>query len=246
MVKASQPTEILGSDSGNEPSRLAALKEYHVLDATVEKLYDGITELAAHVCSVPLAVICLKDDSRKGFKPKVVVGRNRPGSCKSYCSQMISSRVPLIVRDALKDKRFVNCNLVTRPPRIRFYAGFPLMDSDDVAMGMLCVMDTRTRRLTTTQRHVMQALARKVGVLLELRRLSAHLADALEHVKMLSGLIPICAWCKRIRDDDGYWSQIEAYFHAHADADFTHSICPKCLKKERTRLSRLRRADGSK
>ena len=107
-------------------------------------------------------------------------------------------------------------------------------------MGALCVMDERPRRLSPKQRQVIRALSRRVVTLLELQRVSAQLADALEHVKTLRGLIPICAWCNRIREDDGYWSQLEAYFHTHAAADFTHSICPKCLEQERSRLQRLR------
>jgi hypothetical protein len=79
----------------------------------------------------------------------------------------------------------------------------------------------------------MQALSRQVMALLELRRVSAHLAEALEHVKTLHGLLPICAWCKRIRDDQGYWNQVESYVRAHSNADFTHGICPKCLEKQR-------------
>jgi hypothetical protein len=67
--------------------------------------------------------------------------------------------------------------------------------------------------------------------LLELRRISARLANALEQVKTLQELLPICAWCKRIRDDKGYWDQVEAYFHKHTGADFTHGICPQCLEK---------------
>jgi len=47
-------------------------------------------------------------------------------------------------------------------------------------------------------------------------------------VKTLSGLLPICAKCKKIRDDNGYWNQIEAFISAHSDADFTHGICPDC------------------
>lgn len=53
----------------------------------------------------------------------------------------------------------------------------------------------------------------------------AQLNDALAKVKTLSGLIPICAWCRRIRDDHGYWQQIETYVSEHSDADFTHGIC---------------------
>jgi hypothetical protein len=44
--------------------------------------------------------------------------------------------------------------------------------------------------------------------------------------------LPICAWCKRIRDDEGYWQKVETYFHEHTGADFTHGICPECLKKQ--------------
>jgi hypothetical protein len=55
--------------------------------------------------------------------------------------------------------------------------------------------------------------------------------DALSKVKMLSGMLPICACCKNIRDDKGYWKQIEAYIRDHSEAEFSHGICPTCAKK---------------
>jgi hypothetical protein len=57
------------------------------------------------------------------------------------------------------------------------------------------------------------------------------LHKALEEVKTLSGFFPICASCKRIRDDKGYWNQIEAYISEHSEAKFSHGICPECTKK---------------
>lgn len=57
---------------------------------------------------------------------------------------------------------------------------------------------------------------------------AASLAEALGSVKVLSGLLPICAWCHKVRQDDGYWQQIEAYLSARTDAEFTHGICPEC------------------
>ena len=57
------------------------------------------------------------------------------------------------------------------------------------------------------------------------------LQQALHNVKQLSGLIPICASCKKIRDDKGYWNQIEAYIKDHSDADFSHGICPDCMQQ---------------
>jgi hypothetical protein len=59
----------------------------------------------------------------------------------------------------------------------------------------------------------------------------AQLQKALEEVKTLSGFLPICASCKKIRDDKGYWNQIEAYISEHSEAEFSHGICPECLEK---------------
>jgi hypothetical protein len=61
--------------------------------------------------------------------------------------------------------------------------------------------------------------------------LIAELENALAKVKTLSGLLPICAGCKKIRDDQGNWGQIEIYIQSHSEAKFTHSMCPECTKK---------------
>jgi len=64
------------------------------------------------------------------------------------------------------------------------------------------------------------------------RELAERVAEALRDVKTLSGLIPICAWCKKIRDDKGYWSRLEQYIGTRTDAKFTHGICPTCVAKQ--------------
>ncbi|NLI80729.1 MAG: PAS domain-containing protein [Deltaproteobacteria bacterium] len=65
----------------------------------------------------------------------------------------------------------------------------------------------------------------------EREALIEELQDALAKVKTLSGLLPICASCKRIRDDNGYWQQIEAYIGEHSEAEFSHGICPECARR---------------
>ena len=65
----------------------------------------------------------------------------------------------------------------------------------------------------------------------EREHLIGELQQALRKVKSLSGLLPICASCKKIRNDHGYWEQVERYFHVHGDVRFTHSICPQCFQK---------------
>jgi AmiR/NasT family two-component response regulator len=67
--------------------------------------------------------------------------------------------------------------------------------------------------------------------LMELRRLNAELQDALYKVKTLSGLLPICCSCKKIRDDEGYWNQLEVYIRGHSEVEFSHGLCPECAKE---------------
>ncbi len=83
-----------------------------------------------------------------------------------------------------------------------------------------------------------------VGVLAERRqaeRAQAGLIEQLQHalneIKILRGLIPICAWCKKIRNDSGLWQQLEVYLRDHSEAQFSHGICPGCAEKQRVTLS---------
>jgi hypothetical protein len=66
----------------------------------------------------------------------------------------------------------------------------------------------------------------------EQRRIARELQESLAKVKILSGLIPICAWCKKVRNDEGYWQQVEAYIAEHSEATFTHGICQECKEME--------------
>jgi PAS domain-containing protein len=65
----------------------------------------------------------------------------------------------------------------------------------------------------------------------ERERLIRELQDTLAKVKQLSGMLPICSSCKKIRNDKGYWSQVEVYIRDNSEAEFTHGICPECMKK---------------
>ena len=65
----------------------------------------------------------------------------------------------------------------------------------------------------------------------EREKLIRELKDALANIKTLHGLLPICSYCKKIRDDKGYWNRIESYIQDHSGAEFTHGLCPECLKK---------------
>ena len=75
----------------------------------------------------------------------------------------------------------------------------------------------------------------------EKERLIEELEKALSRIKTLRGLIPICASCKKIRDDQGYWNKLEAYIESHSEAEFSHGICPECLKRLYPNMKKRRR-----
>ena len=88
------------------------------------------------------------------------------------------------------------------------------------------------------ERSLINAIVGRLGKVIErkqaevaLKQERDNLQDALAEVKTLSGLLPICSNCKKIRDDKGYWNQIESYIAKHSEVDFSHSICPECAKK---------------
>jgi DNA-binding response OmpR family regulator len=73
----------------------------------------------------------------------------------------------------------------------------------------------------------------------EQQKLISELQEALAEIKTLRGLIPICAWCRKVHDDEGYWHQLEAYISDHTDAVFSHGICPECEEKYRAEIGEL-------
>jgi len=79
--------------------------------------------------------------------------------------------------------------------------------------------------------HQEEILAR-VTAHITLRRKSVALEKALDEIKTLKDILPICSYCKKIRDDEGYWKQVEDYISTHTDTRFSHGICPECLKRE--------------
>jgi len=87
-----------------------------------------------------------------------------------------------------------------------------------------------TLRIKQAYDRMKEELARRLQAEKEKEKLIGELTDALAKVKKLSGLLPICASCKKIRDDQGYWNQIENYIRQHSEAEFSHSLCPECVE----------------
>ena len=162
----------------NEKQRLNVLWQYDVLDTVPEEVFDDLTELAARICEAPIAMITLVDEKRQWFKAKVGVTVKETSRDISFCGHAIAQSDLFIVPDATKDQRFEHNPLVISDPKIRFYAGAPLVTPDGHALGTLCVIDKVPRELRPDQKGALRVLARHVMTQLELRRRSHELAHA--------------------------------------------------------------------
>jgi AmiR/NasT family two-component response regulator len=108
-----------------------------------------------------------------------------------------------------------------------------LEKASDAGVGAYLVKPIHVRELEnaiTIARARFTDMIKLREVNLELEKRNAELQEALSKIKTLSGLLPICASCKKIRDDGGYWHQVESYLQDHSDAEFSHGLCPECVK----------------
>ena len=210
---------------------LEELDRLEILDTPAEERFDRIVRLAAKLFNVPIAYVALLDGERQWFKARKGLDVSEPPRELAFCAHAILKDETLLVEDATNDERFAQNPLVTGAPDIRFYMGAPLITSDGHALGTLCVIDQKSRKVTAEQRGSLEALRRVVVNLIEQRTVSRKLAVALENVSVLQGLLPICAHCKSVRNDQGYWDELSHYVTKHTDLELTHGICPDCMGK---------------
>ena len=154
----------------DEAVRLAALHELGMLDTLPEPAYDDVVLLAAQICGTPISLVSLVDHDRQWFKARVGLEVDQTHRHLAFCAHAIVADEPVfIVEDAAKDARFRDNPLVTGAPHIRFYAGAPVLTALGQALGTVCVIDSEPRTLDASQVCALQALARQVGALFELR-----------------------------------------------------------------------------
>lgn len=156
------------SNGSAETARLAALRSYCVLDTGRETRFDDLTSLAASICDAPVSLVSLVDAQRLFFKSAQGLDVREVPYPDFFCGHAIRQRDLFEVTDATQDPRFSQHPLVAGPPRVRFYAGAPLITPQGHVLGTLCVVDFVPRRLNPRQGETLRILARQVMCQLEL------------------------------------------------------------------------------
>jgi diguanylate cyclase (GGDEF)-like protein len=156
------------SSGAEESARLSALRGYCVLDTGRESRFDDLTCLAASICETPVSLVSLVDTNRLFFKSAHGMDIREVPYPDFFCGHAIRQRDVFVVPDASQDPRFAGHPLVADAPRVRFYAGAPLITPQDYALGTLCVADFVPRELNAKQLDTLRILSRQAMCQLEL------------------------------------------------------------------------------
>src|SRR5687768_11608682 len=142
MTRPAPPSEF---DAAAEALRLAAVRRYDVLDTPPDGSFDRVTEIAARLFKVPIAIVSLVDEDRIWFKSHHGLDVQQIGRDPGLCASAILQDDPWVLSDAKADPRSLANPLVAGDFGLRFYAGVPLKTSDGFNLGTLCVIDREPR-----------------------------------------------------------------------------------------------------
>jgi signal transduction histidine kinase len=155
----------------HEEQRLSELYRYCVLDTPSESAFDDLAKLAAFICTTPISFVSLVDTDRMWFKAKVGLSVDEVPRTDGFGFSAVLGEEFRMISDAQADETLSSHPLFASDPKIRFYAGVPLVTPRGFRIGTLCVADTRPRTLTAEQSAALATLARTVVTQLELRLL---------------------------------------------------------------------------
>ena len=199
--------------------------------------WQNVVDIVAELLTVPAGLImrCQGDEIEVLVASTSPENPYHPGEKESlpgsglYCETVIKTRQMLLVPNALQDEKWRN------NPDIKLgmisYLGYPIFLPQGEVFGTICVLDIKGNTYSETYKKLLLQFKELIEAHLQLLLTTASLQDALLQVKTLQGMLPICAHCKKIRDDQGNWQQMEAYISQRSAAKFSHGVCPDCLRE---------------
>ena len=186
-----------------EQDRLTVMASYGLDELENDDELLQIVQFAAKLCGVPISLVSLVEEQRQRFLARAGLEATETPRPTSFCAHAMMEREPMVVPDALLDPRFERNPLVTGEPKIRFYAGAPLLSSEGAPLGSLCVIDTEPRAegLTDFQREGLEVLAASVMRRLNARReylaVQEQLVRESMRLRRMAEHIPVLAWAAR-------------------------------------------------
>jgi GAF domain-containing protein len=150
-----------------EEKRLQTLRDLLILDTAPEQRFDVLTQYAAALYEVPIALVSLVDADRQWFKSRCGLDATETPRDISFCGHAILDSEPLVVNDTHTDPRFADNPLVTGGPMIRFYAGAPLHMKNGMRVGTLCIIDSKPHVLSEWELQHLKELAKVVAMELQ-------------------------------------------------------------------------------
>lgn len=189
----------------NENDRLKALRYYDILDSEMEEQFDNLTELIAEICQTPISLVTFLEEERQWFKSKFGTDQTEAVRETSFCQHCIMNNEVMEVSDALEDERFVRNPLVNDNPKLRFYAGYPLIDSDGYSIGTLCVFDFKPKKLNKSQLKALEILAKEVMIAIESRK-------KISQIKQYKKFFHLAIDYLCIAGTDGYFKKLNPTF----------------------------------
>ncbi|HMA66581.1 MAG TPA: GAF domain-containing protein, partial [Desulfosalsimonadaceae bacterium] len=146
-----------------------------------------------------------------------------------YCEAVIEAKDLVLVEDARTTERWYQAPELAH--KLVSYMGYPLFLPHGEVFGTICIHDDKQNPYSADIQSLLVQFKQIVESHFTLARQAAELQDALASVERLEGMLPICAHCKKIRDDQGYWQMVEEYVSDRSNLRFSHSICPECARK---------------
>jgi len=199
--------------------------------------WQNIVDIAAELLMVPAGLIM----RCQGNEIEVLVASTSPENpyhpgekeplhgSGLYCETVIKTRQMLLVPNALHDEKWRN------NPDIKLgmisYLGYPIFLPHGEVFGTICVLDIKGNTYSETYKNLLLQFKELIEDNLQLLVTTTSLQDALIQVKTLQGMLPICAHCKKIRDDQDNWQPMEFYISQRSEAKFSHGVCPDCLRE---------------
>lgn len=169
-----------------EEFRIQTLKKYNILDADINELFDDIVILATESCDKPFAMVSFIDADKQWVTSQVGSFPREIARKKAFCAHTVNQTDVFEISDTLLDERTKQSEFVVKAPHIRFYAGLPLINTEQQILGTLCVLDTQPNTLNKQQTSMLKLLAKDVVSQLELRRKNLELSKLKDLYQMIT------------------------------------------------------------